>query len=421
MCISYGSDTCSLKVSDMKNKTSVDNYTNNTRYETYNASKVLSEITNTYNSSTHTIFITIADAAGNYEKQTFQYRVARRWTLTYDSNGGSACSPSSKSFTFNDWEKSMTWGALCQPTRTNFEFLGWKTESGTTITSTSQVTSDLTAIGDWKALFTFSFSYTGNFSYKDGSAGWVNANNTTVNLLSTNWQVKFLSSGTLTILGSLSNIDVFLVGGGGYAGSSEIRGGGGGGGGYTTTKTNIAVEKQDYPITVAGAAQTSYAFGEQANAGGGGGSYWGSGSGGSGGSGGGGCYGGNGNPYPTGNGGSDGSYGSGGNVILYSGNKNESFSGGSGCSSNGGCKINGNNCTNTRAFCESSGELYAGGGAGGDHEYVGAAGDGGGAGGTGGGHLGAVSCVSAKANSGGGGTFLCGGPAGGIVIIRNTR
>ena len=427
MCISYGSDTCSLKVSDMKNKTSVDNYTNNTRYETYNASKVLSEITNTYNSSTHTIFVTIADAAGNYEKQTFQYRVARRWTLTYDSNGGSACSPASKSHTFNDWETSMTWGTLCQPTRTNFEFLGWKTESGTTITSTSQATSDLTAIGDWKALFAFSFRYSGSFSYKDGSAGWVNANNTTINILSTNWQVKFLSSGTLTVLGSLSNIDVFLVGGGGGAGGcSSTRGGGGGGGGYTTTQTNIAINNTDYPVTIGGgggcgaSGGTSTALGYSA-AGGGAGRAYSNGRGGDGGSGGGGNFGGNGFPSPTGTGGSNGSNGSDGRVRTYqsNGNINEYNYGGSGCASNGRCKINGRTCTNTRAFCESDGELFAGGGAGGDHEYCGVGGSGGGAGSGQGGWCVCGCPGRAQANKGGGGAMS--GGSSGIVIIRNTR
>ena len=448
MCISYGSDTCSRTVKDMKNKTNVSNYLNNTKYEQYDNDKVLNDINGVYNSSTHTIFVTIADAAGNYEKQTFQYRVARTWTLTYNSNGGSACSPASKSFTFNDWEQNLTWGDLCIPTRNNHEFLGWKTEAGTTINSSTLVNSNLAVNADWKALFTFSFKYTGKFSYKDGNAGWVNGENSSVSLMSDNWQVKFLTSGTLTVLGSLSNIDAFLVGGGGGAGKSgwdnlEVRGGAGGGGGYTNTKTNIAVEKKDYSVTIGNGGGfntgggTSSAFGVSAGGGGRGRAFGWLSDGrkeadnaGNGGSGGGGICGGYGDPC-AGNGGAGGSNGSGG----YGGNTldctgrcvNYGSSGGSGCDSNKGCKINGRVCTNTRAFCEDGGEVYAGGGAGGDHENVGRAGNGGGAGGMKngtrtGGHIGTVTCRNAVANTGGGGNNYCGGSgASGIVIIRNAR
>ena len=437
MCISYDSDKCPVKVAEIKN---------GDKYKKYEPNKILEEaISNSYNSSSHNIFITVADAAGNYEKKVFPYRVARAWTLTYNSNGGSICNPSEKTHIFNDWEKTMIWGALCQSTRTNFEFLGWKTKEGNTITSTTPVTSNLEAIGDWKALFTFSFRYTGKFSYKDGNAEWVNDENNSVNLLSENWQVKFLTSGTLTVLGSLGNIDAFLVGGGGGAGESNddklyVRGGAGGGGGFTTTKTNIAIEKKDYEVTIGNGGainkkgETTKAFDTSA-AGGNRGQGFGwlsdgrkdAGNAGSGGSGGGGICGGVGNPCSEdeGAGGSNGSKGYNGSTNNCSGNC--SSAGGSGCATNGGCKKNGKICTNTRAFCESNGELYAGGGAGGDHENIGRAGAGGGAGGVNqgipeGGHVGDVTCRSAVANTGGGGTNHCGGKgASGIVIIRNSR
>ena len=82
-------------------------------------------------------------------------------------------------------------------------------------------------------------------------------------------------------------------------------------------------------------------------------------------------------------------------------------------------------CKNTREFCESSGDIYADGGGGGDHEYVGYGGSGNGAGGrTGGGQVGGVGTKPAVPNTGSGGSFACGAyysGASGIVIIRNTR
>ena len=155
MCISYDSDTCSTKISDIRN---------NSKYEKYNANKVLSNISNSYNSSTHTVYVTVADAAGNYEKANYSYRLANRYTITYDSNGGAACNPTSKSLTINNWENNATWGTLCTPTRTGYRFLGWNTArngSGDTITSSTNVTGNLTAYAQWN-----SSQVVWNYSYK---------------------------------------------------------------------------------------------------------------------------------------------------------------------------------------------------------------------------------------------------------------
>ena len=144
MCISYDSDTCSTKVADMKD---------NSKYERYDANKVLPNISGSYNSSSHTIYVTVADAAGNYAKKSFSYRVARRWTLTYDANGGNACNPTTKVFTYNDWETNLTWGDLCTPTRNSYIFLGWNTNadgSGTDVTKDTPVNGDLTVYGKWQ-------------------------------------------------------------------------------------------------------------------------------------------------------------------------------------------------------------------------------------------------------------------------------
>ncbi len=277
----------------------------------------------------------------------------------------------------------------------------------------------------------FTFKYTGRFQYKDGGNNAVtvaaNSNPTQIKINNTNWWVKFLTSGTLTVNSINSKVDVFLVGGGGGAGGcTETRGGGGGGGGYTTTYTNFAISARSYGITIGNGGNcgssggSSSAFGYSAAGGGAGASFWSGGRGGNGGSGGGGCFGGNGWPTPTGTGGSNGSAGTDGRVSTFAANGgyNRYHYGGSGCSSNGGCKKNGATCTNTRAFCESGGELYAGGGAGGDHEYCGKYGDGGGGGAN-------SACVcgceghKAVANYGGGGAMAAG--SSGVVILRNKR
>ncbi len=59
-------------------------------------------------------------------------------TATYDSEGGTTCSPATKSVTPNS-----IYGTLCTPTKTGYDFEGWYTEdngTGTQITSSSTVT-----------------------------------------------------------------------------------------------------------------------------------------------------------------------------------------------------------------------------------------------------------------------------------------
>ena len=60
-----------------------------------------------------------------------------------------------------------------------------------------------------------------------------------------NWRIKFYNTGFLTFQSLLTNIDVFLVGGGG-GGSA-----GGGAGGYTNTYTDINIKNGiDYYIII---------------------------------------------------------------------------------------------------------------------------------------------------------------------------
>ncbi len=73
------------------------------------------------------------------------------YTLTYDSNGGSVCTPGTKV----QGTLPHPWGTLCEPVRENYIFLGWNTEqngTGATITSGTIVSSDLTVYAQWQAV-----------------------------------------------------------------------------------------------------------------------------------------------------------------------------------------------------------------------------------------------------------------------------
>lgn len=259
-------------------------------------------------------------------------------------------------------------------------------------------------VKDWKPAYT----YTGSSTLIDDG--------------NYRWRIKFLTSGTLTFssLGNGSSIDVFLVGGGGGGA------GGGGAGGITSTVQTVSPSAGTaYAIVIGSGAAgqranttvdpnatrggTTSAFGHSAL---GGGSGVGGAKGvgtitGSGGSGGGG--------YGAGAGGSNG--GSGANGIANGG---KGWPGGSGQG------------TTTREFGETSGTLYAGGGAGGNfykwtyYETV-AGGDGGG-GGSAWLHAGSSGAVNTGGGGGGGyydtsdsGNAKYPGGAGGsgIVVIRN--
>lgn len=239
-----------------------------------------------------------------------------------------------------------------------------------------------------------------------------------------NWELRLLTSGTLS-LSKGAAVDVFLVGGGGGGGSGDEwqRGGGGGGGGYTKTQPKLRLTKNTaYAVTVGAgggnnaAGGTTSAFGLSAGGGAAGARGTSNRMGGAGGSGGGTgayidqyvTY------YSSGNGGSDGS--NGGTVHG---------SGGAGQGST------------TRAFGESGGELFSGGGGGGSavtsnyiNGYYGTRNSGGlapggsGGGGRGADRLGHGSAATANTGGGGGGggcNALGGAGGSGIVILRNTR
>ena len=234
--------------------------------------------------------------------------------------------------------------------------------------------------GSWFPQYGKNFTYTGDYIIVPEDEN--------------NWRVKFLTSGTFTATDALL-IDVFLVGGGGGGYTKTSNSYGGGGGGYTKTEKSLYLEKdKSYEIVIGdgGAASSNGGISSAFNIT---------------------CSGGLG---ATNNNGGNG--GSGGGAGLPSGNGGDGGSDGS----NGSSTTKGNGGTGqgitTREFGESTGDLYAGGGAGGS--YIGNAGKGGDGGG------GTDSNNPAQENTGGGGYGgLIGNPAGsgasGIVIIRNHR
>ena len=82
-----------------------------------------------------------------------------------------------------------------------------------------------------------SFTYSGNYSWS-GTPG--------------NWQISFLTDGTLVVK-TVAKVDVHCVGGGGGGGVEGwggYAGAGGGGGGYTTTSKNLTLLPGSYNITI---------------------------------------------------------------------------------------------------------------------------------------------------------------------------
>ena len=229
------------------------------------------------------------------------------------------------------------------------------------------------------------------------------------------------SSRTVAFSANVTNLDAFLVGGGGAgcgkSASGDTTPGLGGGGGRTATYRNLSISKytQYSAVVGSGATGTSGSGGTGGSTsifaksviGGTGGSMQ---SGGNGGSGGGGRYFINdGASYRGGNGGTDGGNGEGQTGSA------EGRPGGTGQGST------------TRAFGEATGDLYAGGGGGGSQSVFNPGNGGSGGGGSGGGIN--ANGVSGTANTGGGGggaghiqgsgtAYLGGNGGSGIILLR---
>ena len=72
MCISYDTDTCSKNENDIKKKEN--------GYIDYDPKKKLQSLSNTYDGSSHIIYITIGDAAGNYAMSSYPYSLSNLHT-----------------------------------------------------------------------------------------------------------------------------------------------------------------------------------------------------------------------------------------------------------------------------------------------------------------------------------------------------
>lgn len=264
------------------------------------------------------------------------------------------------------------------------------------------------------------FTYSGSFKIVDDAGNPISTSKK-------NWQIQFLTSGTLVfsnLNGAQNGIDAFLVGGGG-GGAAVGDGGtgtygnfkwgsGGGGSGYTKTKKAFQPQNNTpYAITIGpggsvgnnGGATSAF---DVSAAGGQRGYTHDGGAGGSGGASGTWSDGGSGGQT----GGKDGSRGAGYNNATYG----QTASGGSGQGAT------------TRAFGDSSGKVYADGGAGGGGYNTTSGGNAtqGPQGSNGGGGHGRPNGIANTGSGGAGGGYRdAGGTAGaggsGIVIIRNAR
>lgn len=267
------------------------------------------------------------------------------------------------------------------------------------------ITNKAGTVSSRSALFTIK-SYVPSFSYT-GLSQIIDEGNF-------NWKLKLLSTGTLTFIDDIGNIDVFLVGGGGGGGYDH---GGGGGGGYTKTSKNLSVlVNNPYAITIGaggangvhdvigGTGGTTSAFGVNAAGGIGGETY---------------------RKHNSTSTTTDetiregGAGGSGGGCGVGFGGSRSSTPG----SSDGGSGVYGakGQGTTTREFAEPDGTLYAGGG-GGQRDSEPSRPGGAGGGGTGD----AAGGTNGETNTGGGGggsgyPTTAGAGGSGIVIIRNHR
>lgn len=200
-----------------------------------------------------------------------------KYIITFDSNGGEEPNPKTKEVTYES-----NYGDLPEPTRIGYSLKGWFTsqtgDEEITKTTTVKITKNQTLYAQWVETSLPNFYYTGKFQVvKDDDTP---ISNILVNTSFTgsdynynsNWKVRFLSTGDLTIyrLGSASEgSDFFIVGGGangtkGHSvsgcsngnGTCYCGGGGGAGGSCSTKKTLTLFTNTAYNITI-GKAETA--------------------------------------------------------------------------------------------------------------------------------------------------------------------
>lgn len=79
------------------------------------------------------------------------------YTITYNSNGGTACNPNSKTV-----ENGKQWGALCTTQQAGFTFVRWKDEQGNTINTTTVCNRNLNVTAEWRANCPSGYTYQSN-------------------------------------------------------------------------------------------------------------------------------------------------------------------------------------------------------------------------------------------------------------------
>ena len=377
--------------------------------------------------------LTAPDTSGS---ATFTVTFAGDWVITSTGGGLSAsqtvsitASGQSKSVTLQyftstiavTWPAGSTCAILCGDTRmvapnTSGSYTFTVHSAGTWVVSCTDGTNtvsdsvSITASGQAKSVaLTYNkipaFTYTGEYKIVNDSGTEISE--TTAN----NWNIRLLTSGTLTFtdLRGTTSIDLFLVGGGGGSSSRTESGDygtihtGGGGGGYTNTQKGVAVAANSAISVSIGAGGTG---GWDPTAGGttsvtvSGSTYSASG----GNTGNKGYFDTSANVSHAGGGGTGGSGGGGGSIGGWAGGTGGSDGGnGSGGKASpqepgGGAAGQG---TTTRAFGESSGELFSYGGSGG------------------GGSVPVVGTLAANTGHGGQGSGNSG--YSGIAIIRGHR
>jgi len=78
MCYSYDEDSCGKTKNDFKSN----------KYTKYVISKTLSKIKNEIDGTSHKIYVTVVDPAGNYTTSNVNYKISLKHNITYNLNGG---------------------------------------------------------------------------------------------------------------------------------------------------------------------------------------------------------------------------------------------------------------------------------------------------------------------------------------------
>ncbi len=153
-CYKYGTSKCTIPANTTALKNSTD-------YKAYSAGQVLDVISSAYDGSTKKANFVFCDAAANcVEVNGKEYRVANKYTLTFDPNGGSKCDITSIGQIENQpWNKAvvdetgLNVHKFCTTTRTGYTVDGWFTNqngTGTQVKVTDKATANTKVYAKWK-------------------------------------------------------------------------------------------------------------------------------------------------------------------------------------------------------------------------------------------------------------------------------